>query len=257
MPWPAVALLTGRGVFGFSLSNQGNQFYWEQGSVQIPVRVLVAQVCCLTYAPRSSSACVSVISESHSAALRSLLHCWDLIRVLADRTVHRSEQGCLRDPAVKTSQTQRLWCLTTGSIKEGRFTWKCFGKHNWSFKQAEGWCVFVDVTHSVYIHLFYLSLVWESLLFFTVLSPVFALSFLGCTQSGGGVTQVSLLVHKSFPMRERVIRGSHTLVQTNKHELLWWKAWIAAKLLTLYCILRIFNTCLLWLHGHYARVGNG
>lgn len=157
----------------------------------------------------------------------------------------------------KVSRWLCLWCLTTGSIKEGRFTWKCFGKHNWSFKQAEGWCVFVDVTHSVYIHLFYLSLVWESLLFFTVLSPVFALSFLGCTQSGGGVTQVSLLVHKSFPMRERVIRGSHTLVQTNKHELLWWKAWIAAKLLTLYCILRIFNTCLLWLHGHYARVGNG
>eukprot|EP00064_Thunnus_orientalis_P015925 superscaffoldBa00003054_g15988 len=39
--------------------------------------------------------------QSNRSAPRSLLRCWDLIRLSADRAAHRSGQGCPHDPAQK------------------------------------------------------------------------------------------------------------------------------------------------------------
>lgn len=101
MPWPATALLTGWRAFGFSLSNQGSQFYmclWCRSTVS-HMLVFVGFFSSLL------SACVILISESHSAALFSLLHCRDLIGVLADRAEHGSGQGRPHDPAEKFLMT--------------------------------------------------------------------------------------------------------------------------------------------------------
>lgn len=139
MPWPAVVLMTGRGVFGFSLSNQGPRFYWEGGSAQILVCVC-APLRRLTYAPawvHYVSVCVSHVSESNCAAPRSLLRCRDLIRVLADSAAHRSRQGCPHNPAQKFSRGCGVSVMPHHRNYRKRrpsSTFKCVRKHSRRFE---------------------------------------------------------------------------------------------------------------------------
>lgn len=102
MPWPVVVLMTRRGVFGLSWSNQGHQSCREYGSVQIPlslcVSVCVSHICLLPVRVRLRA---SLVSGCNCAAPHSLLLCLDLIRVLSDRAVHGSRLGCPRNPTPK------------------------------------------------------------------------------------------------------------------------------------------------------------
>lgn len=117
MPRPAALLLTGRGGFGFSTSNQGFQFYRERGSTQILVClcVLVRWGLRLTYAPVFEGvfvfACVILASE--------LQCCWSSIRALADASKAGMSSQSSRKVSCGSVCYVSLWEL---SKKRGCFT---------------------------------------------------------------------------------------------------------------------------------------